>query len=135
MLCSFCPRTIWATSVGFFRNHPESSVDTMYRVCEFKDQTLKKIRTLHFPDSIFNGVFFAGVCLSLLAFPSLRLLASVSICLRLWAARGALRKMATRAMRAMRENALETIPLQPYLGAQKAQSKYCQISTSKQRQL
>ena len=50
MLCSFCPPTIWATSLGFCRNRPESSADKMYRACEKKDQTLKRIRTLHFPE-------------------------------------------------------------------------------------
>ena len=50
MLCTFCAPTIWATSRGFCRNRPESSADKMYRACETKDQTLKKIRTLHFPD-------------------------------------------------------------------------------------
>ena len=29
MLCSFCPRTIWATSLGFCRNRPESSADNV----------------------------------------------------------------------------------------------------------
>ena len=50
MLCTFCPPTIWATSLGFCRNRPESSADNVYRACETKDQTLKKIRTSHFPD-------------------------------------------------------------------------------------
>ena len=49
MFCAFCPQTIWATSVGFCRNRPESSPDKMYRACEPKDQILKKIRTLQSP--------------------------------------------------------------------------------------
>ena len=32
------------------RSRPESSADKMYRACESKDQTLKNIRTLHFPE-------------------------------------------------------------------------------------
>ena len=36
---------IWVLSTD-----SKSSADRMYRACESKDQTLKKIRTLHFPD-------------------------------------------------------------------------------------
>ena len=49
MLCAFCPRTIWATFVGFCRNRPESSPDKVYRACEQKYQILKRIRTSHLP--------------------------------------------------------------------------------------
>ena len=47
MRCTFYPPTIWATSLGLCRNHPESSADKMYRARESKDQTLKKIRLGH----------------------------------------------------------------------------------------
>ena len=50
MLCTFCPSTIWATFLGFCRNRLESSADEMHRACAKKDLTLKKIRTLHFPE-------------------------------------------------------------------------------------
>ena len=40
------------TSLGFCRNRPESSADKMYRACKSKDQTFKKIRTLHFPEEL-----------------------------------------------------------------------------------
>ena len=50
MFCTFCPQTIWATSLGFCRNRPELSADKMYRAYESKDRILKKIRTLYFPD-------------------------------------------------------------------------------------
>ena len=32
MLSAFCPRTIWAISVGFFRNCPESSPGKIYKI-------------------------------------------------------------------------------------------------------
>ena len=56
LACSvhFVRRRFWATSLGFCRNRPESSADKMYRACETKDQTLKKIRTLYCPDP-FSG--------------------------------------------------------------------------------
>ena len=34
---------------------PKSSADKMDRACERKDQTLKKIRTLHFPEPGLNA--------------------------------------------------------------------------------
>ena len=50
MLCASRPPTI----LGDFYRTPEkshkSSVDNMCRACGSKDQTLKKIRTLHSPD-------------------------------------------------------------------------------------
>ena len=36
------------TSLEFCRKRPESSADKVYRACESKDQTLKKIRTFFF---------------------------------------------------------------------------------------
>ena len=50
MLCALCPPTIWATSLEFCRDRPEPFADNMCRACESKDQTLKKIRTLHSTD-------------------------------------------------------------------------------------
>ena len=50
MLCAFCPPTILGDFYRIPEKLPKSSADKMYRACETKDQTLKKIRTLHFPD-------------------------------------------------------------------------------------
>ena len=47
MLCSKCPRTIWAISLGFCGNRPESSADKMYRACEQQDQNLKRLGTFY----------------------------------------------------------------------------------------
>ena len=44
-------------------------------------------------------------------------------------------RKATRAMRAMRGNALETEPFQPYFGCTETFSKYYQLSISKQKEL
>ena len=56
MLCTFCPPTVLRDlkSADFYRipeKSPKSSADKMNRACEQKDQTLKKIRTLHFPEA------------------------------------------------------------------------------------
>ena len=45
MLDAFGSPTIWVISLGFCRNRPEWSADKIYRACELKDQSLKKIRT------------------------------------------------------------------------------------------
>ena len=50
MLCTFCPPTILSDFYRIPEKSPKSSADKMNRACESKDQTLKKIRTLHFPD-------------------------------------------------------------------------------------
>ena len=50
MLCTFCPLTILRDFYRFPEKSPKWSADKMYRACALKDQTLKKIRTLHFPD-------------------------------------------------------------------------------------
>ena len=51
MLCTFCPPTILGDFYRIPEKLPKSSADKMYRACETKDQTLKKIRTLYFPDN------------------------------------------------------------------------------------
>ena len=51
MLCAFCLSTILGGFYGIPEKSPKSSTDKMNRACELKDQTLKKIRTLHSPDS------------------------------------------------------------------------------------
>ena len=51
MLCTFCPPTILGDFYRIPEKLPELSADKMYRACETKDQTLKKIRTLHFPEN------------------------------------------------------------------------------------
>ena len=59
LACSvyFCPfPTVCATSLGFFRNRPESSADKMYRACEKKDRILKTIRTSHSPDTYLKSL-------------------------------------------------------------------------------
>ena len=43
MLCTFFPPTLCATSLGFWRNRPESSADKMYRACETKDRPSKRL--------------------------------------------------------------------------------------------
>ena len=50
MLCAFCPLTVLGDFYRILEKSPKSSADKMYRACESKDQTCKKIRTLHFPD-------------------------------------------------------------------------------------
>ena len=47
----FVRRRFWAIST-IPEKSPESSADKMNRACESKDQTLKKIRTLHFPNCL-----------------------------------------------------------------------------------
>ena len=42
--------------LGLCRNHSESSADKMYRAS--KDHTLKKIRTLHFPELVMPEISF-----------------------------------------------------------------------------
>ena len=49
-LCIFCPPTILGDFYRAPEESPKSSADKMNRACESKDQTLEKIRTLHFPD-------------------------------------------------------------------------------------
>ena len=57
MLCTFCPLTILDDFYRIPEKSPKSSADKMYRACESKDETLKKIRTLHFPEaSLFKEV-------------------------------------------------------------------------------
>ena len=51
MLCTSCPPTILGDVYRIPEKLPKSLADKMYRACETKDQTLKKIRTLHFPDN------------------------------------------------------------------------------------
>ena len=46
MLCTFWPPTILGDLYRIPEKLPKSSADKMYRACETKDQTLKKIRTL-----------------------------------------------------------------------------------------
>ena len=50
MLCKFCPLTILGDLYRIPEKSPKSFADKMYRACESKDQTLKKIRSLHFPE-------------------------------------------------------------------------------------
>ena len=50
MLCAFCPPTILGNFYRIPEKLPKSSADKRNRACETKDQSLKKIRTLHFPE-------------------------------------------------------------------------------------
>ena len=50
MLCTLCPPTILGDFYGVPEKSPKSSADKMHRAWESKDQTLKKIRALHFPE-------------------------------------------------------------------------------------
>ena len=50
MLCTFCPPTILGHFYRIPETFPKLSADKMYGACETNDQTLKKIRTLPFPD-------------------------------------------------------------------------------------
>ena len=52
MLCTFCPPTIWATSLGFCRNRPESSADKMYRACETKIRPSKRLELYIFRNGL-----------------------------------------------------------------------------------
>ena len=52
MLCTFCPPTILGDFYRIPEKSPKSSADKMYTPCESKDRTLKKIKTLHFPDDV-----------------------------------------------------------------------------------
>ena len=45
MLCTFCPPTTLGDFYIIPEKLPKSSADKMYRACETKDQTLKKIKT------------------------------------------------------------------------------------------
>ena len=47
MLCTFRPPTILGDFYRIPAKSPKSSVDKTYRACEPKDQTLRRIRTLH----------------------------------------------------------------------------------------
>ena len=51
MLCTFCPLTILGDFYRIPEKSPKPSADKMNRACEQRDQTLKKIRTLHVPDN------------------------------------------------------------------------------------
>ena len=55
VLYTFCPLTILGDFYRIPEKLPKSSADKMYRACETKDQTLKKIRTLHFPEQGYFG--------------------------------------------------------------------------------
>ena len=55
MLCTGCPPTILGGLYRIPEKSPKSSTDKMNRACELKDQTLKKIRTLHLPDLVPKG--------------------------------------------------------------------------------
>ena len=54
MLCTSCPRKILSDFYRIPEKSPKSSADKMNRACESKDQTLKKMRTSHFPESCVN---------------------------------------------------------------------------------
>ena len=49
MLCTYRPPTILGDFDRIAEKSPKSSGDNLYRACESKDQTLKRIRTLHSP--------------------------------------------------------------------------------------
>ena len=55
MLCAFCTLTILGDAYRIQEKSPKSSADKMNRPCESKDQTPKKIRTLHFPEKKKTG--------------------------------------------------------------------------------
>ena len=50
MLCSFCPRTIWATSLGFCRTRPESSAHKSAQSMQVKRSDPQKIFTFSRPE-------------------------------------------------------------------------------------
>ena len=52
MLCTFCPLTIWVTSLGFCRNRPESSADKVHRACESKIRPSKRLELYIFQDLV-----------------------------------------------------------------------------------
>ena len=63
MLSTFCPPTILNDHNRNPEKLPKSSADKVDRACEQKDQTLKKIRTLHFREflAIFRLIFLCFV--------------------------------------------------------------------------
>ena len=52
MLCAFCPRTIWATSVRVCRNRPEPSPEKMSRACEKKIRSSERLELYSFQTSV-----------------------------------------------------------------------------------